>query len=68
MARIRIERRSCEVRIEVQDDGGGIPAANNITNFGVGLAGMRERARQLGGSLEIKSNGKGTTIVAHLPL
>jgi len=36
----------------------------------VGMRGMRERLRQLGGSLEIKSDGegKGTIVVAHLPV
>ncbi len=35
---------------------------------GVGIRGMRERIRQLGGALEINSDGSGTLIVAHLPV
>jgi signal transduction histidine kinase len=35
---------------------------------GVGLRGMRERVRQLGGALEIHSNGNGTTVLVVLPL
>jgi len=37
---------------------------------GVGIRGMRERIRQLGGGLEIISagKGKGTAIVARLPI
>ena len=35
---------------------------------GVGIRGMRERIRQLGGSLEIDSNGTGTLVVARLPI
>ena len=35
---------------------------------GVGIRGMRERLRQLGGHLEIKSNGEGTIVVAELPV
>ena len=35
---------------------------------GVGLAGMRERARDLGGSLEIKSDHAGTAINVSIPL
>ena len=35
---------------------------------GVGIRGMRERIRQLGGALEINSDGRGTLIVAHLPV
>jgi hypothetical protein len=34
---------------------------------GVGIAGMRERFRDLGGSLEIRSNHKGTTVIATIP-
>ena len=35
---------------------------------GVGIRGMRERLRQLGGTLEIQSNGQGTIVTAHLPV
>jgi signal transduction histidine kinase len=34
---------------------------------GVGIRGMRERMRQLGGDLEIVSDGAGTAILARLP-
>jgi two-component system, NarL family, sensor kinase len=36
--------------------------------LGVGVAGMRERVRQFGGRLEIRSNGHGTSIRAIVPL
>jgi len=36
--------------------------------LGVGIPGMRERIRQLGGNLEIKSGASGTTVRAVLPL
>jgi two-component system, NarL family, sensor kinase len=64
--RIRVERLAAEIEIEVQDDGGGMPTEKSRNGSGVGLLGMRERARQLGGSLEIKSNSKGTTVIARL--
>jgi two-component system NarL family sensor kinase len=67
-ARIRIERRDTAIQIEVQDDGRGIPAKNVMSGSGLGLSGMRERSRQLGGTLEIKSNGKGTTVTVRLPV
>jgi signal transduction histidine kinase len=35
---------------------------------GVGLRGMRERLRQLGGTLQIQSNGHGTRVTAILPV
>jgi len=36
--------------------------------LGVGVAGMRERVRQLGGRLEIRSNGHGMSVRAIVPL
>ena len=39
-----------------------------IEGMGVGIAGMRERLRQLGGRLEIDSNSHGTLVRATLPL
>jgi signal transduction histidine kinase len=35
---------------------------------GVGIRGMRERLRQLGGTLQIDSNGGGTVVDARLPV
>jgi PAS domain S-box-containing protein len=72
-ARIRISRSDSEVSLEVEDRGKGIPqekreAMDSGGTPGVGIRGMRERLRQLGGTLEIKSNGKGTVVVARLPV
>ncbi len=36
--------------------------------LGVGVAGMRERVRQLGGRLEIRSSGHGMSVRAIVPL
>jgi len=41
---------------------------DSVGSPGVGIRGMRERLRQLGGNLEIKSNGEGTIVVAQLPV
>ena len=38
------------------------------SEMGVGLAGMRERVRELGGKFEIDSNGNGTTISVSIPV
>jgi len=71
--RVRITRLDGDVRVEVEDNGKGIPpdkldqlAAPGTP--GVGIRGMRERIRQLGGTLEIDSKGKGTVMRASLPI
>jgi signal transduction histidine kinase len=71
-ATIRIVASDSHVRVEVGDRGKGIPPEKQFEMgsmgiTGVGIRGMRERLRQLGGSLEIHSNGGGTLVVARLP-
>jgi signal transduction histidine kinase len=70
---IRVHQEDHQVFVEVQDQGKGIPAEKQLElsstgRTGVGFRGMRERLRQLGGTLEIRSNGAGTTVTAALPL
>jgi len=72
-ASIRFELRDKEIAMEIADSGhglmqppGGQPDERAAT--GVGIAGMRERARQLGGQLDIVSSSSGTTAKAVLPL
>jgi signal transduction histidine kinase len=74
-AAIRINHSNGEVRIEVQDQGKGIPPDKKLELLsagtpGVGIRGMRERLRQLGGAMEINSdgNGSGTQVVVRLPV
>jgi len=74
VAKVRIERSAEEVRIEVRDKGKGI-APERLSEIavshtlGVGIRGMQERVRQLGGTLKITSDGadKGTLVVALFP-
>jgi signal transduction histidine kinase len=72
-ARICIAASDGQICVEIEDRGNGIPPEKQFEMTstgtpGVGLRGMRERLRQLGGSLDIHSNGKGTLIVARLPV
>lgn len=72
IAKIRLLRLNGEVHVEVKDKGKGIPIEKreelaSTGTPGVGIRGMRERMRQLGGALEITSNGDGTVILARLP-
>jgi len=66
-ARVQIFRSDAKVTMEIQDEGRGMqdPLASTP---GVGVAGMRERVRQLGGELEILSSESGTTLKVVLPL
>jgi PAS domain S-box-containing protein len=70
---IRLERSRREVRLELRDSGCRLPAppaepAKSSMPLGVGILGMRERAEQLGGRLEIASTDVGTALVVTLPL
>jgi len=67
-ARIALQRTTDGVELEVRDQGRGMPVAlavgdgGGIENLGLGLLGMRERVRQLGGSMTINSTTKGSTV------
>ena len=55
-----------ELRLEFHDDGDGFELEEEHDGFG--LAGMRERSEQMGGTLDIISaRGKGTKIAVTLP-
>lgn len=72
-ATIRMRQENRRILVEVQDEGKGIPlekqlALSSSGRTGVGFRGMRERLRQLGGTLEIQSSECGTAVTATLPL
>jgi signal transduction histidine kinase len=72
-AEIRIETDSNQISLEVKDEGVGLQSLSTETPeggepmFGVGLAGMSERIKQLGGHLQITSGTRGTSVKATLP-
>lgn len=54
------------LQLELRDDGDGFKVKDRHDGFG--LAGMRERVEQMGGTLKIRSaKGKGTNVVVTLP-
>ncbi len=71
---IRLTIQGKQVRLEIKDDGKGIPPQQlkhlreDSVGAGVGIAGMRERTRELGGSLEIQSGQNGTNLIVRVPL
>jgi signal transduction histidine kinase len=73
-AEISLQLFPDKVILQVRDYGKGIAQEllENFrakgTNFGVGLAGMRERLRELGGRLDIQSGAPGTLISVTMPL
>lgn len=65
---VRISKASDHVRVQVSDLGKGISTETSNVRSGVGINGMRERLRQLGGVLSIQSNSRGTVVTADLPI
>jgi PAS domain S-box-containing protein len=68
---VKLVRDRQELQLRVEDSGSGIPKeklANVMSSGGVGLRGMRERVRRLGGTLAIDSSGQGTTVTIKLPI
>jgi PAS domain S-box-containing protein len=74
-AKVRLSVNADTVVLEISDHGKGTqlqnfekPGADSMRSLGVGLRGMIERVRQLGGNLELSSNDKGTTVCATVPI
>jgi PAS domain S-box-containing protein len=67
-ARIRVDRDTEKITLEVSDTGRGIYASKRTQNktvpptVGVGIPSMQERVMQIGGRLDIDSNSQGTTV------
>ncbi len=69
-ADLRAEATEGVLTIQIKDRGAGFNVESALNaHRSIGLAGMRERARLLNGSLTIDSTpGKGTSVTARLPL
>jgi signal transduction histidine kinase len=71
---IRFEITAGEAKLEVRDFGKGIDPEllrrfeASGAGVGIGLAGMRERLRELGGRLAVESDATGTLIRAVIPI
>jgi len=72
-ADIRLRREEDEVVLQIRDHGRGMPKidlteSDGPVSPGVGIAGMRQRLRQLGGVLEIESSNRGMLVTAKVPI
>ncbi len=72
-ARIKVATAKGAVSLQVEDDGKGMPQVNghavdDSVPLSVGMAGMRERMRQIGGSVSVESAASGTRVRATVPL
>jgi PAS domain S-box-containing protein len=70
---IRLRVDDDQLLLEIVDSGRGLPSTMAQLPvgggaLGVGVAGMRERLQQLGGTFEIESSDQGTTVYARVPL
>jgi PAS domain S-box-containing protein len=72
---VRVKVHSGDIEVQIGDFGKGMhqdmlsAAAGKVAPLGVGIQGMKERMRQLGGKLEITSRlNDGTRVTATLPL
>jgi PAS domain S-box-containing protein len=73
VAGIRIERPPDVLRLQIEDQGRGLPLHLRgddvvIAAAGVGIASIRERVRELGGTLTVQSGDGGTLLNVTLPL
>jgi signal transduction histidine kinase len=73
-AQVRLQRDAQKVTLEICDQGRGLSPNHAATAEkegpafpGVGIQGMRERVRQLGGHFEIQSHEGGTVVQATIP-
>lgn len=65
-AKVTITQNSNKIAVEITDDGHGFDPARQR---GMGILGMEERVRRLGGTFTLEStSGKGATVKAELPL
>jgi PAS domain S-box-containing protein len=72
-ANIKLEKKKDRVILQIRDHGRGMKSEVASTesdgrSLGVGIPGMRQRLRQLGGNLQIESSDRGTLVTAMVPI
>jgi len=71
-AQVVMEFAEDRIKVTISDNGRGFELSGRVDDLPrsgkLGLAGIQERARLLGGTLEVKSTpGKGTTLIVEVP-
>jgi PAS domain S-box-containing protein len=73
-ANVLIRQEARQIILEIKDNGRGI-RQEALSRFdltgagmGVGLSGMRERVRELGGRMQVKADSQGTSLLIAIPL
>ncbi len=73
-ADVLIRQETGQIILEINDNGRGI-GPETLSRFdstgagmGVGLSGMRERVRELGGRLKVEADSQGTALQIVIPL
>jgi len=67
--RITLRHRARQLTISVKDNGRGITKAQKSSFDSIGLLGMKERARLIGGRVTITGvQGRGTTVTIQVPI
>jgi signal transduction histidine kinase len=65
---VHMAREGGMVRLEIEDDGIGMPTKINSRGHSFGLAGIKERIASLGGDVDVRSTrGKGTRLEVTVP-
>lgn len=65
---IHMARDAAIIRLEIEDDGVGMPTKINSRGHSFGLAGIKERIASLGGDVDVRSaRGKGTRLEVTVP-
>jgi len=72
-ARVTVAFNEQTTKVTIEDNGKGFTLPKNMGDLSrlgkLGLAGMQERARLLGGSLKVESDsGKGTRVIVEVPV
>jgi signal transduction histidine kinase len=68
---VMLERKESEIAVRVHDDGVGVPdeiAEFRPDSIGVGIGGMRQRIKELGGELQLRKAHPGTIVEVVIPI